>query len=209
MRRLECLRLITEAIDDSVLAVTNIGGIRREFNGLRPSDANFNPQAMGSTAPVALGLALALPHRKVLALDGDGSILMSLGHLTTSAVQNPPNLIHIVFDNSRYEASGGLPTATATAADLATVAAGCGFPRAYRVTELADFADKFRQALAGHQLTFLCARVEPGTEDTRSTVPFTVDGQENKYRFLRYIERTEGITLLREADSGSFAQRNG
>ena len=77
---------------------------------------------------MALGLALALPHRKVVAFDGDGSLLLNLGSLATMANQHPRNLIHIVFDNECYESSRGAPTATAGQADLAAIARGCGFP---------------------------------------------------------------------------------
>ena len=79
--------------------------------------------------PVVLGLALALPHRGVIALDGDGSILLNLGTLSTVGNYAPPNLMSIIFDNESYASTGGLPTATAGNVNVCFPRhlTGCGF----------------------------------------------------------------------------------
>jgi thiamine pyrophosphate-dependent acetolactate synthase large subunit-like protein len=84
--------------------------------------------AMGGAAALGLGLALAQPARRVLVITGDGELLMGLGSLATIAVQRPPNLALVVFDNERYGETGMQPTHTAHGVDLAAVAAACGFP---------------------------------------------------------------------------------
>src|SRR5215510_7583605 len=84
--------------------------------------------AMGGAAMVGLGLALAQPERRVLVVTGDGELLMGLGGLATIAVQRPPNLAIVVFDNERYGETGMQATHTAHSVDLAGVAAACGFP---------------------------------------------------------------------------------
>jgi thiamine pyrophosphate-dependent acetolactate synthase large subunit-like protein len=84
--------------------------------------------AMGGAAMVGLGLALAQPARRVLVITGDGELLMGLGSLATIAVQRPPNLALVVFDNERYGETGMQATHTAHGVDLAAVARGCGFP---------------------------------------------------------------------------------
>ncbi len=70
---------------------------------------------LGLCMPVGLGLALALPHRKVVVLDGDGNLLFNLASLADVAVHNPGNLITIVFDNESYQSCDGLPSATSAA----------------------------------------------------------------------------------------------
>jgi sulfopyruvate decarboxylase subunit beta len=118
MKRYDCLRAIAPHFGEE-LVVTNLGAVRHEWQALRPHAGNYHLQNLGLTSSLALGLALALPHRKVVAFDGDGSLLLNLGSLTTMANQHPKNLIHIVFDNECYESSRGAPTATAGLADLA------------------------------------------------------------------------------------------
>src|SRR5258708_13091449 len=78
--------------------------------------------AMGLASSMGLGIALAMPEHKVIVLDGDGSLLMNLGTLSTMARYKPGNLLHIVFDNENLLSVGGFPTATATATHLPTIA---------------------------------------------------------------------------------------
>jgi thiamine pyrophosphate-dependent acetolactate synthase large subunit-like protein len=142
---------------------------------------------------MALGLALALPHRKVVAFDGDGSLLLNLGSLATIANQHPRNLIHIVFDNECYESSRGAPTATAGQADLAAIARGAGIANAITVKTLGEFEEGFLRALKSNDLYFILVKVEAGAGD----VPVAaLDSQENKYLFVRYIEKSENLRIL-------------
>jgi len=142
---------------------------------------------------MALGLALALPHRKVVAFDGDGSLLLNLGSLATIANQHPRNLIHIVFDNECYESSRGAPTATAGLADLAAIARGSGIANAITVKTPAEFEEGFRRALKSDDLYFILAKVDAGAGDVPAAA---LDAQENKYRFVRYIEKSENLAIL-------------
>src|SRR5215216_1992001 len=82
--------------------------------------------SMGLACPIALGVALAQPQRRVFALEGDGSLLMQLGCLSTIAMLKPKNLAIVVMDNGCYQITGAQPTATAAAADLVAIARGCG-----------------------------------------------------------------------------------
>ena len=102
MKRYDCLRAIAPHFSEE-LVVTNLGAVRHEWQALRPHHGNYHLQNLGLTSSMALGLALALPHRQVVAFDGDGSLLLNLGSLATIANQHPKNLIHIVFDNECYE----------------------------------------------------------------------------------------------------------
>jgi len=98
MTRYECLQLLAAKITDELI-VTTTGGVAIEWNALKDRDGNLYQTYMSGATPFALGLALALPRRRIISLDGDGAILMGLSVLPVIAQQNPSNLIVIVFDN--------------------------------------------------------------------------------------------------------------
>ena len=192
MKRYDCLRAIAPHFGEE-LVVTNLGAVRHEWQALRPHHGNYHLQNLGLTSSMALGLALALPRRQVVAFDGDGSLLLNLGSLATIANRHPKNLIHIVFDNECYESSRGAPTATAGQADLAAVARGCGFANVITVKTLVEFEQGFLRALKSKDLYFILAKVEAGVGDVPAAA---LDSQENKYLFVRYIEKSENVKIL-------------
>jgi len=192
MKRYDCLRAIAPHFADE-LVVTNLGAVRHEWQALRPHHGNYHLQNLGLTSSMALGLALALPHRKVVAFDGDGSLLLNLGSLATIANQRPKNLVHVVFDNECYESSRGAPTATAGQADLAAIARGCGIANVLTAKTLDEFENGFMRALRDDNLYFIHAKVEQGAGDVPAA---PLDSQENKYLFVRYIEKSENIKIL-------------
>jgi thiamine pyrophosphate-dependent acetolactate synthase large subunit-like protein len=147
---------------------------------------------MGMCAPLSLGLSLMLPHRRVVALESDGSVLLYLGSLTTLANKKPKNLLVVVFDNQCYMATGGLPTATAGVTDLAAMARAAGIAHAYEVKMLAEFEEQARAALGREGPTYIVAKVEA----TGKRLSTNMDGKESKYRFVRYIEKSEGIKII-------------
>ncbi len=103
---------------------------------------------MGLGASIALGVALAAPRSTVIALAGDGGVLMNLGALATIGALAPPNLIVVIWDNRSFDLTGGQPTATAAGADLAAVAVGCGLSQTVRVRSLDEFERVTDRALA-------------------------------------------------------------
>lgn len=192
MKRFDCLKAIAPHFHDE-LVVTNLGGVRHEWYAARPHPGNYHLQNLGLTSSVGLGLALALPHRRVVVFDGDGSLLLNLGSLATIANQHPRNLIYIVFDNSCYESSRGAPTATAGLTDLAAIAKGAGFANAISTQDVKEFEAGYLQALKSSDLHFILAKIEVGTA---KVPPAPLDSQENKYSFVRYIEKIEKINIL-------------
>ncbi len=192
MKRFDCLQAIAPHFHEE-LVVTNLGGVRHEWHYLRPFPGNYHLQNLGLTSSVGLGLALALPHRKVVVFDGDGSMLLNLGGLATTANLRPKNLILTVFDNECYESSRGAPTATAGAADLVAIARGAGFTHAGVARDVRQFEAAFIEALKGEDLYFILAKVEPGIADVP---PAPLDSQENKYTFVRHIEKSENLSIL-------------
>ena len=115
--------------------------------------------AMGSASSLALGLATAVPERRVVLLDGDGSLLMNAGSLATEGWRGPRNLVHICWDNRMYEMTGRQATATAGRADLAAMAEGAGFAHVERAETLAAFEAAIERALAGEGPWFIHAAV--------------------------------------------------
>ena len=192
MKRYDCLKAIAPHFGEE-LVVTNLGAVRHEWQALRPHPGNYHLQNLGLTSSMALGLALALPHRKVVAFDGDGSLLLNLGSLATIANQHPKNLIHVVFDNECYESSRGAPTATAGQADLAAIARGAGFANVTTATTVAEFEQGFLRSLNTNDLCFILAKVEVGAGDVPAAA---LDSAENKYLFVRYIEKSENLKIL-------------
>jgi sulfopyruvate decarboxylase subunit beta len=203
MKRYDCLRAIAPRFRDE-LVITNLGAVRHEWQALRPHHGNYHLQNLGLTSSMALGLALALPHRKVVAFDGDGSLLLNLGGLATIANQHPRNLVHVVFDNECYESSRGAPTATAGQTDLAAVARGCGIGNVMTAKTIGEFEEGFDRAVKSADLCFILAKVEPGAGDVPAA---PLDSQENKYLFVRYIEKSENIKILTSTLSRASEQR--
>ena len=195
MKRFECLKVVASMIDSKTIVVANVGPISREWNALRPSEANLLQVNLGLCAAVGLGISVSLPHRQVVILDGDGNLLLNLASLADMANQNLGNTIHVVLDNEAYEGGGGLRSATAGKADLSLIAHGAGVPDTCIATTLEKFAVEARRSLTGSGHHFIVAKVEKGSVPKLPTL--TLDGKEAKYRFARYIESTEGVQILR------------
>ncbi len=118
-------------------------------------------------------------------LDGDGSVLMNLGGLTTLARYRPRNLVHVVFDNESLLSVGGFPTATSTGSDLAAIARGAGVPRTATVRTLEEFQQAFADARRAGDLTTLVAKVEAVGPPTYIT---DLSLLENRYQFARHLK---------------------
>ncbi len=177
------------------LVVTSQSGQRIEWGHLSKHEGNLLVGMMGCAIGVATGLALALPHRKVIALDSDGSVLLSLFNLATLGNLRPKNLVVYVFDNGVYSGSRiSYPTATSGNTDLEAVARGAGIANAHTIRDLADFTKKGLDALAQSELAFFVCKVEESLMHREIPRPNT-DLAENKYTFVRYLERTEEKTI--------------
>jgi len=190
-QRYDYLKAIASAADDALAVST--GWAAREWWAVRPSDGNLKTRTLGLVSSIAAGLAIALPHRKVIAIDGDGAFLMNLCGLPTIALQNPGNLIHLLFDNEVYEASGGTATASRNS-DAVALATGSGFKHAVWVHSPEQFRSEFHRAWEENQLSLIAVKVAPG--QPKDLPPLKLDEIENKYRFIRYLEATEKKRIL-------------
>jgi thiamine pyrophosphate-dependent acetolactate synthase large subunit-like protein len=198
MRRYECLQALAPLLTDQ-LVVTNVARTGFETHMAMPREGNLYTMGMGLVTPVVLGLALSLPRRGVIALDGDGSILLNLGVLSTVGNCAPPNLVCIIFDNESYASTGGLPTASAGKTRLDETAKAAGIENAFEIRDIDRFREIAARALAGNGPWVLVCKV---VAEKPPVEPKLMDGRENKYRFVRYVEQTEGKTILKPSVVG-------
>ncbi len=195
MTRYECFEFLAPLIT-SQLVVGSLSGQRVEWGHLSQHEGNLLVASMGNALGIGLGLALVLPHRKVIVLESDGSLLLSLYNLPTLANLNPPNLVAFVFDNEVYSGTRiSQPSATAGKTDLAAVARGAGIERTLTVCDLETFKQEAPQALAENVLRFIVCKVDPTVVHREIQRP-TIDQQEHKYRFVRYLGKTEGRQIF-------------
>ena len=191
MIRRDCLELLAGKMTDQ-LVVTSQSGQRIEWSHLSQHEGNLLVGMMGCAVGVGMGLALALPHRKVIVLDSDGSVLLSLFNLATLGNLRPKNLIVYVFDNGVYSGSRiSYPTATAGNTDLEAMARGAGIKKALTIRDIETFKKAGLEALEQNELAFIVCKVEESLLHREISRP-TTDLAENKYTFVRYLERTEG-----------------
>jgi sulfopyruvate decarboxylase subunit beta len=184
MRRIDAMKAVYAQLDDCVV-VTIMGAVAAELQSIGHKPNFFYLQhAMGLASSMGLGIALSRPDVTVVVFDGDGSVLMNLGGLTTLARYRPKNLVHVVFDNESLLSVGGFPTATSTGSDIAGMAAAAGVPRTATVRDLGAFTSAFTEALATHELTTLVAKVEAVGPSGYVT---DLSLLENRYQFQRYL----------------------
>jgi sulfopyruvate decarboxylase subunit beta len=189
MLRLDCLRAVYPRFENC-LVVTIMGAVACELQSLGHQPNFFYLQhAMGLASSTALGLALCLPGCTVVCFDGDGSVLMNLGGLTTLARYRPANLVHVVFDNESLLSVGGFPTATSTGTDLQGIARAAGIPCTRTVRTLDEFTEAFDDALAAGSLTSIVAKVEAAGPKAFVT---GLGLLENRFQFQRHIEQLKG-----------------
>ena len=195
--RIDALKSIRDLFEGIPCFVT-VGMAWVDWDRIRQSDGNFGLKTLGSGSSLGIGLALALPQRKVAIMDGDGAAIMNVNGLITVGRMQPKNLVHIVFDNKMYEASGCVPTASAVNVDLVAVAKGVGIRNASRVATVDSFKKVIENALKSAGPHFIVVNTAPATEDTGMTYA-RLDEIDNKFRFFRYLEALEGRKIREDA----------
>lgn len=186
MLRIDALRAVYDRLADRVV-ITIMGAVAAELQAIGHRPNQFYLQhAMGLASSMGLGVALTRPELSVVVFDGDGSILMNLGGLTTLARYRPKNLVHVVFDNESLLSVGGFPTATSTGSDIAAMAAAAGIPRTATVRTIEAFVAEFDAALDANELTTIVAKV-----DAKGPAGFVTDLAllENRFEFQRWLKQ--------------------
>ena len=174
MKHSACMKLLSDLIDGETLTITNLTTNARMWSALRGERPSFYGLNMGLCLPFAVGVALAFPKRRVVAIDGDGSLIIETSSLITAADVRPANLTAVVFDNGVYTEMGETPTARRT--DLAKMAEGAGIAHTATLRTMEEYEKALRPALVAKEFRFLVAKVERD-----DTLPFTGN----------YIKRSE------------------
>jgi sulfopyruvate decarboxylase subunit beta len=188
MQRLDALAAIYPDLENDIV-VTIMGAVAAELYSLGHRPNFFYLQhAMGLASSMGLGFALSRPERRVVVFDGDGSLLMNLGSLSTLAWYKPANMIHVVFDNESLLSVGGFPTATAENSDLAGIAERSGIRNTVTARSVEEFKSVWRAARDRRELSFIVGKVEAiGPKTFLMDLPLL----ENRFQFQRWL-RGEG-----------------
>jgi thiamine pyrophosphate-dependent acetolactate synthase large subunit-like protein len=182
MNRFELTKRLVAKLTRDEAVIGGIGNTNFDLwaSGRRPQNF-YMLGSMGLACPIALGVAIAQPKRRAIALEGDGSLLMQLGCLTTIAMLKPKNLVIVVMDNRIYQITGGQSTSTAFGADFVAMARGAGISQSAWAADESDFDQLVERALAQDGPTFIAARIDdkPAVATTERDPPQIRD------RFMR------------------------
>ena len=165
--REEAIQRLIEHLSATDRVVATTGMPARELYELRMARGEgmgndfLTVGSMGHASSIALGLARSQPARRVICLDGDGSVLMHMGSLAIVGQSRQENLIHVVLNNSAHDSVGGQPTC-AFAVDLADVARACGYQKVLVAEELKEIDQAFAKLIGKKGPSFLEIRINKG-----------------------------------------------
>jgi len=184
MRRFEAIERIMEAVSDEIV-VCNIGHPSQELFAIKDRPRNFYMLgSMGLASSIGLGLALATD-KTVVAIEGDGAVLMNLSSLVTIGATRPKNYILVIIDNEAYGSTGFQPTFTSAGADLARIARACSV-RSVSIEQEEDVVPALRKAIAsGSGPQCITIKAEKGMPEGISTIP--LDSLSLRNRFMESI----------------------
>ncbi len=160
MNRMDCLQILADHVTDEIVVATYSSGTDWKAINDRPLNY-FSFGAMGLASSHGLGLALARPEKRVIVLDGDGSLLMNLGTLVTIGAVQPKNFIHFVGHNGSYEANGGAPLPN-KGVDFAGVARAAGINSSHTFTDIDVFKSEIGTLLQAEGPIFCDLVIEQG-----------------------------------------------
>ena len=164
MESLEALKVISRHRGNAVVIATETASFEWPQISTNPDLDLMFMGAMGKASSTGLGLALAQPHRKIIILDGDGSLLMNLGSLVTIANMAPPNLIHFVCENGVYRMTGGQPIPNVGKLSFAALARSAGYANVHEFDELVSLENNVETVINQAGPTFVCLKIPPATE---------------------------------------------
>jgi thiamine pyrophosphate-dependent acetolactate synthase large subunit-like protein len=161
MNRFDLTKRLVGQLKHEEAVIGGIGNANFDLwaSGQRPQNF-YMLGSMGLTIPIAFGVAIAQPKRHVIALEGDGSLLMQLGCLATVAMRAPKNITMVVWDNGMYQITGNQPTASASTADLIAIARGAGLERSAWAADEDDFDRLFATALKEGGPSLIAVRID-------------------------------------------------
>jgi len=170
MNRFDVTSRLIAKLQDEEAVIGGIGNTNFDLwaAGHRPQNF-YMLGSMGLAFPIALGVALAQPDRRIFALEGDGSLLMQLGALSTIATLKPKNLIMIVMDNGIYQITGAQPTPASSVADIVGIATASGLANSAWAADEEDFERLVDAAMSASEPSLIAVRIDdkPGVGTTR------------------------------------------
>jgi thiamine pyrophosphate-dependent acetolactate synthase large subunit-like protein len=173
MRMSKAVGALCEILGRDELVVSANGRISRELYAAGHREGNFYMLgSMGHASSIALGVALARPKRRVIALDGDGSLIMNMGILATVRELNPSNFMHVVLDNGVYNTTGQQPSAAAVV-ELSKIAKAAGYRTVAVAKTTAQVRRSARRLLASRGPAMLIVKVRPGENPGLVRIPLT------------------------------------
>nr|WP_308809940.1 phosphonopyruvate decarboxylase [Saccharibacillus endophyticus] len=185
LTRYEALGILNANKDSRTVHLATTGFTGRELYEVEDSEQNlYMVGSMGCISPLGLGVSLSCPEKKVVAIDGDGALLMRMGNLATTGQYGPTNLLHILLDNHVHDSTGGQGTVSA-GVDFATVAAACGYERVQCVFDAAQFKKALKQWHSDPKLTFVYLPILKGAKEDLSRPK--VKPREVKERLMVFI----------------------
>jgi thiamine pyrophosphate-dependent acetolactate synthase large subunit-like protein len=189
MNRFELTKRLVGRLKNEEAVIGGIGNTNFDLwaAGRRPQNF-YMLGSMGLAIPIAVGVALAQPSRPVIGLEGDGSLLMQLGCLTTVAMLAQKNLTIVVMDNGIYQITGSQPTPAARA-DLVAIAQGCGIARSAWAADEDDFERLVDRALGEGGPTLIAARID----DKPAVATTDRDPVQIRERFMQGIGTRKGV----------------
>ena len=185
MNRIACAQTIEAALEPNDIVICSLGSVNRSWRSVNPIQASyFCSDPMGISLAIALGMALAMPHRRVVALCGDGDAALGLSTLVTIAGAAVANLSIMIFNNRRYETGGGQALAN-PALDFALVAQGAGLGFARTVTDEAALKTALPELLAQPGTGLLALAID--AEPLGYSPPLDISQAEERALFMRRL----------------------
>lgn len=164
-KRLEALNVINSFKDEKTVLLATTGLTGRELYEIEDAPNNlYMVGSMGCVSSLGLGLAMVRPDKKIVAIDGDGALLMRMGSMATNAAYSPPNMLHILLDNNAHDSTGGQFTVSQTV-NFVDVAAAVGYTKAYYAHALEEFQTCLEQWREDPALTLLYLKIDKGKKD--------------------------------------------
>ena len=194
VKREEVLEKILEQVDKNTIIVSTTGKTSREIFEIREKKGDGHDKdfltvgSMGHCSSIALGIAMSLPKRNILCIDGDGSMIMHLGALTSIKSTFPPNFKHILINNKVHESVGGQSTA-ARYVNLSNVVEAIGYRNVFKLANSSEIRSKIKNFLESKGPSFFEIEVVPGSRENlmRPTITPAI----NKKNFMKFLQKDD------------------
>jgi phosphonopyruvate decarboxylase len=179
-------RIISQKCEKTAILCTT-GKTGRELHDINDSENNFYMVgSMGNVSSIGLGIALSNNKKMIIAIDGDGALLMKMGNLATNGFYSPPNLFHLLLDNNCHDSTGGQFTVSDNV-NFVNVAANCGYKKSLYIPSLEKLAEEIKEWKKNPSLTFAYMRILPGS--LKNLGRPSLEPTEVKSRFMNFLKK--------------------